>query len=265
MKKTLLALCATMAMTSFPALANLYKEGTELHGYVAQLDQYLPEQVEVFFINRTEPTALLAQINPEKVTDVETQNLITKAMDYNKGYKGVNYYVFSKTFRASKDEDARSVCAIYTLDMKKLETSFMHEMMHCAAMVNSEVYGKNGLDSIFRPLMSKQFTDSNGRVVDAMLKIDQLAEVHAHVMAEVIEQKTGLTLDHVNKALRLAGVYPISAAKTATARGVEICRAMECPSDPSDLAKVLVNDKAFVEALRHDLSVANDYEAKARN
>lgn len=254
-----------MMLIAGTAQANLYKEGTELHGYVAQLEQYVPEQVEVLFINRAEPAALLSQVNPEKVADAEIQNLITQAMDYATSDKGENYYVFTKSFRTNKTEIARSVCAIYILDMMKLEKSYMHEMMHCAAMASGELYGVNGINQIFAPLFADSFTDSTGRKVLTQIKVQEAMEAHAHVMAEVVEQKTGLTLDHSNKALRAIHEYPRSAAKTATQRGVELCQVRTCPVDASSLAQVLVNDKAFVEALRRDLATANDYELAHRH
>ncbi len=251
---------ALMMLMAGTAQANLYKEGTELHGYVAQLDQYLPEQVEVFFINRTEPTALLNQLDPAKVVDTEIQTLMNQAVDFLSAPKDREYRVFAKTFRANKQANGKSLCAIYATDTDLLKTSHMHEMMHCAAYVNSEAYGKNGITEVFQPLFAKSFKDSLGRDVETGRKVVEIMEAHAHIMAEVIWQKTGITADRHNKARREQAVYPLAAAKTATARGIELCQERICPIDPSELATVLVNDKAFVEALRNDLTIANTYE-----
>jgi hypothetical protein len=253
-----------MMLMAGTAQANLYKEGTELHGYVAALEKYVPAQVEVFFINRAEPAALLGQLDPAKVADGEIQGLMTQAMDYMSAYNGQNYYLFAKSFRTSNSTTGKNVCAIYTLDMPHLKESYMHEMMHCAALANGELYGDNGINQIFAPLFAESFKDSNGRTVDTGMKIAEIMEAHAHVMAEAVSKDSGLTLDLSNKAKRQVTEYPLSAAKTATERGIELCESRTCPVDPSDLAKMLVNDKSFVQALRHDLSVMNTYEMAHR-
>jgi sulfur relay (sulfurtransferase) DsrF/TusC family protein len=253
-----------MMLMAGTAQANLYKQGTELHGYVATLEKYVPAQVEVFFINRAEPAALLGQLDPAKVEDGEIQGLMTQAMDYMSAYQGKNYYVFTKSFRSSKATTSKSVCAIYTLDMTNLKDAYMHEMMHCAALASGELYGANGINQIFAPLFAESFKDSNGRAVNTGIKVAEIMEAHAHVMAEAVWKDSGIALDLSNKAKRQVAEYPISAAKTATARGIELCQSRTCPVDPSDLAKMLVNDKAFVQALRHDLSVMNTYEMAHR-
>ena len=255
---------ALMMLIAGTAQANLYKEGTELHGYVAQLDQYLPEQVEVFFINRTEPTALLNQLDPAKVVDVEIQGLMNQAVEFLSDPVSKENRVFAKTFSINKQANGKSLCAVYTVNDEVLKRSYMHEMMHCAMYSNRELYEENGIIQVFQPLFAKSFTDSMGRDVDTGKKVIQIAEVHAHVMAEVIWQETGIMADRQSKAGREKNVYPFSPAKTATARGIELCQERSCPVDPSELATVLVNDKAFVEALRNDLTVMNNYEMARR-
>lgn len=252
-----LAVAAAIAFNATAASANLYKKGTALHGYVDSLSDFMPKNLEVVFVNHTDRTQFIQDLEPDVFDDnLPLQKMIEKAYETPKakGHMTYSNILLGKDFDSKQD-----TCTVFAPDIERINKSYMHEIMHCIAISSAERYD---MAKALIPVMKDSFTASNGTELTIQVKTNRVLEVHAHILADVIMNKTGLTADRAGQEGRAVADYPRSVGKLSTARGTELCRADSCPADASELMQQLMADDQFVEALRADFTTVAEFMEK---
>jgi hypothetical protein len=257
---TALALSVSLLMGAGTAQANLYKEGTTLHGYVESLSAFIPETTEVVFVNFTDRTQFIQDLNPAAFDgNLPLQNMIEKAYGTDKSANHTTYsnIMLGKEFSAKQD-----LCTIFAPSMKHIDEAYMHEIMHCIAVSSAERYD---MAKELAPVMKTSFKASNGAELATNIKLSRVLEIHAHILADVIMNKNGMTADRPNQKVRMEFGYPRSVGKTSSQRGMELCRTQGCSTDASELMGTLMADAQFVETLKADFTTVSNFMAKTGN
>lgn len=257
---TALALSVSLLMGASTAQANLYKEGTTLHGYVESLSAFIPETTEVVFVNFADRTQFIQDLNPAVFEgNLPLQKMVEKA--YGTA-KEENRAIYSNILLGKDFAGKQDVCTIFTPSMELVDGYYMHEIMHCIALSSAERYD---MAKALIPVMKASFTASNGVQLATHIKTNRVLEVHAHILADVIMEKTGMTADKASQESRNVVEYPRSVGKTSSQRGMELCRTESCSTDASELMSKLMADAEFVEALKADFTTVSNFMVKTGN
>jgi hypothetical protein len=257
---TALALSVSLLMGAGTAQANLYKEGTTLHGYVESLSAFIPKTTEVVFVNFTDRTQFIQDLNPAVFEDnLPLQKMVEKA--YGTA-KEENREIYSNILLAKDFNGKQDVCTVFTPSMELVDGYYMHEIMHCIALSSAERYD---MAKALAPVMKASFKASNGVELAASIKTNRVLEIHAHILADVIMDKTGMIADKASQESRNAVEYPRSVGKASSQRGMELCQTEGCSTDASELMNKLMGDEKFVEALKDDFATVSAFMSKTGN
>lgn len=253
MMKTLVAALALL-VAGHAGAANLYKDGTEAHKMAAFVENIVPADMSIVFVQEGKPDVYNTQldssrlasaaVSPESVAKISSHTF-NKALTVE---RAAAITVMDGTI--PENRPMPRVCGIYFRNSREIKSyvGLTHESIHCA----------------LRPLYGdKSFVRAMQPVVDLDVKLsayNKIAYFEELVVAGSIVSMTdrgdipAKYRRNIANALKRGPNTPGSSYYSFI-RLLELCPVGgKCPSSPRAVAELLASDKKMREAMQKDFS-----------
>lgn len=257
MKITQFLLASALSLLTLNATAaNLYRPGTQGHELAAYAEKVLPSTVSPYFVDAKNRAKFSAELLPDAMDKIgisKSSQVSASRINVETTSDVTALAAYDKALPERKD---RKLCTVVFLRKGEAEvgSTLMHELMHCRIQAAE---------------ITTAYTDQVRRVIamePSLTKGKQLRmfeEVLARAMSFSFLVNQNIKEDGEFFRNRLSSPYPSNPGPLSVRRAVEMCiNKGACSVDPTALAKTLLDDKAFVAALKQDMVRGAAYDKK---
>ncbi|MBB4861258.1 hypothetical protein HNP46_000069 [Pseudomonas nitritireducens] len=251
--KTLVAALALL-VAGHAGAANLYKDGTEAHKMAAFVENIVPADMSIVFVQEGKPGVYDSQLDKAKLASAAvSEKSISKisSASFSKGLsvdRAAAMTVVDGTI--PENRPAPRVCGIYFRDAREQKSyvGLTHESIHCALR---PLYGDKAFVRAMQPVADLKVDLS---VYNKIAYFEELVVAGSIISMNDRGDIPAMYRRNIGNALK-RGPNHAGTPYYSFLRLMELCPVgAKCPSTPKEAAEFLAKDKMMLEAMQKDFS-----------
>lgn len=251
--KALITAAAALLFTGAAAGANLYKDGTEAHKMAAFIENTVPANMSVVFVQEGKPAVYGAQLDQAAVkragiTDASMKHIDAVVLKGVSVQRATAHTVVDRALPENKN--GINLCAIYFRNDREIKSlvGLTHESVHCEI---STLYPNKEYIAAVMPVLKNEAKMTMG------LKYGYFEEIL--VSAVVISMKDKKDIAAIYRRNEMNAIaagknYEGSTGYNSLKRLMELCPAVDsCSADPLAMTKIMTSDAKMLAAIEKDM------------